>query len=308
MLFRFLLWAMLMHEDSKTHQPGSLATIKQYASATVTNSFVADQKHTAFAPVTPATPVFLPDVSKTVKQHMPAVLPEPVKVAEQATVTDSVVADEQRMPNSLHASSKTIKQQAPATPSKPVVVIEKLRIITHIATLVQPSTVTVASTTTTLTSTVTATVGSKSLPFRCICSMSNALSHRARQLTLSFTVIATPIEQATADAPSLYPTAMPGAIAQYDDDYTPESPLLNTPLSYHDAIVASGYWFTDAGFHIDFRVTPLRLIMATFLYGCMQLAFMIRYRDYNLFNKAVMSLFRGLYTVSTHMPLTLITL
>jgi hypothetical protein len=305
MLLKFLIWAMLVYEDSKSPQPDSHATIEQYASATVTNSFVVDQKHT---PVIPVTPVVLPDASKTVKQHTPAALPEPFKVAEQATVADSIVADEQRTPVTLQDSSKTIKQQMPATLSKPVVVIEQRRIVTHIAALVQPSTVTVASTTTTVTSTVTATVGSKSPTLHCVVSTSNALSHRTRQLTFPFTVIATPIKQDTADAPFLYPTAMPGVIAQYDDDYTPESTLLNTPLPYHDAIVASGYWFTDAGFDIDFRITPLRLIMAALLYGCMQLAFMIHYRDYNLFNKAVMSLFRGLYTVSVPMPLTSITL
>jgi hypothetical protein len=134
------------------------------------------------------------------------------------------------------------------------------------------------------------------------------------------TVVATPVVHvaAAAPSPSLYPIATPGAtpravssslalddntdsdvlnVTSYSDhDNTTGPHLFNISLSYHDAFVAFGDWFENAGFEV--RVTPLRLLVAAFIYGCIQMVFMIVFRDYKLFNKAVMCLVRGLYSVS----------
>jgi hypothetical protein len=115
---------------------------------------------------------------------------------------------------------------------------------------------------------------------------------------LSFTVVATPVVH-TAAVPPRYPTATPRARPSYYeyDEYS-DSDILNTPLSFHDAILAFSDWFENDGFNVDFRVTPLRLTIAAFVFGCLQLAFMIFFRDYHLLRKVAMSFFRGVCAVS----------
>jgi hypothetical protein len=227
------------------------------------------------------TPSVLPESFIDIEQHTPSILPEPSKTVEQFN------------PSVL-----------PQPMSEPTITIERRNVIRNIAALTQPSTVTVA---------VTVTVGGKYLAIcypdvvGCVSSKSSALLYWTCRLTLPFIVVATPVAHVSVDAPCDYPTATPGVTRNSTDDNTPDKHLLNTALPYHGAIVASGYWFEEAGFDVEFRVTPLRLLIATFIYGCMQLAFMIQFGDYNLFNKAVMSLFRGLYSVRTPMLLTLIT-
>jgi hypothetical protein len=110
--------------------------------------------------------------------------------------------------------------------------------------------------------------------------------------------VATPVVHA-AVVPPRYPTASPRARPSYyefDDDASFD--IFNPSLSFHDAIIAFSDWFENDGFNVDFRVTPLRLTMAAFLFGCLQLAFMILFRDYHLLQKVVMGLFRGVCAVS----------
>jgi hypothetical protein len=121
---------------------------------------------------------------------------------------------------------------------------------------------------------------------------------RTCQLTFPFTVIATPVVHAAA-VPPRYPTATPRARpSYYEYDEYPDSDNLNTLLSFHDAILAFSDWFENDGFNVDFRVTPLRLTIAAFVFGCLQLAFMIFFRDYHLLRKVAIGFFRGVCAVS----------
>jgi hypothetical protein len=78
----------------------------------------------------------------------------------------------------------------------------------------------------------------------------------------------------------------------------PCSGISNTPLSYHDAIVAFADWFENNGFDVDFRVTPLRLPMAAVVFGLLQLVFMVFFRDNCLLQKVSRGFCRGVYSVS----------
>jgi hypothetical protein len=120
---------------------------------------------------------------------------------------------------------------------------------------------------------------------------------------LSFTVIATPVNHGYT-APCLYPIATPRAIP-YDHDYNKIShrSLITSYMSYQDDICAFGDWFENAGFNVKFRITPLRLAIAAFAFGWMQLTSMILFGDYTLALKFVKCLFRGFCSVSISHPL-----
>jgi hypothetical protein len=74
-------------------------------------------------------------------------------------------------------------------------------------------------------------------------------------------------------------------------------------MSYQDDIYAFGDWFETAGFNVNFRITPLRLAITAFVFGWMQLVFMVFFRDYTLALKFVKYLFRGFCSVSISLSL-----
>lgn len=117
---------------------------------------------------------------------------------------------------------------------------------------------------------------------------------------LDFTVITTPVNHGYT-ASYIYPTAAPRAIP-YDHDYAKISHRSLT-MSYQDGIYAFGDWFENASFNVNFRITPLRLAIAAFVFGWMQLVFMIVFRDYTLALKFVTCLFRGFCSVSISLSL-----
>jgi hypothetical protein len=113
---------------------------------------------------------------------------------------------------------------------------------------------------------------------------------------MPFTVIATPVVHTYATPRMI---ASPRAVPSYDDEYDTSSYVFsNSTLSYQNAMFAFGDWFENASFNVNFLVTPLRLTMATFVLGWLQLASMIFFRDYELAFKSVRCLYCGFYSVS----------
>ncbi|KAF2823372.1 hypothetical protein CC86DRAFT_409287 [Ophiobolus disseminans] len=109
---------------------------------------------------------------------------------------------------------------------------------------------------------------------------------------LALPVVATPVVHTYA-TPSSYPTATPGAVPlqQYHDASLPT--ISNVPLSFSDTIYAVADFVENASFRVDIIMTPLRLVMAWFMLGCVHLASMIRYKDYKLPGKAIKCLQYG---------------
>jgi hypothetical protein len=106
-------------------------------------------------------------------------------------------------------------------------------------------------------------------------------------------------------------TATPRAVPSYDDEYidTPFRIIPDSVVAYQNVLYTFGDWFENAGFDVDFRVTPLRLTLAAFMLGWLQLAFMIWFGDYELPLKTVKCLFRGFHSVSIlYLPLILLPL
>jgi hypothetical protein len=120
-------------------------------------------------------------------------------------------------------------------------------------------------------------------------------------LTFCSTVAATPVVHA-APVHDFYPSATPGALPREYVDI-PDHVNLNTPLSCHNAVVTFGDWLENGGFDLP-RVTPIRLIMAAFMFGCAQMLFLIFFGDFALLTRVLNSLTRGLWMVSILLSLT----
>jgi hypothetical protein len=189
--------------------------------------------------------------------------------------------------------------QAPKAPPGSVAIVEKVMISTCVAELLAPPPPV----------TVTVTVGSKSSHLHPTAARffmtSPALlrvSSEISQLTSYSTVVATSVIPATA-VPDLYPSAAPGArptAFKYDD--IPDWKMLNTPLPYHNEMIAFGHWFEEASFEVNIpKITPLRLTVAAFMFSCVHMLFLLYHGEMSILQRALESLFQGFWAVSSLM-------
>jgi hypothetical protein len=189
--------------------------------------------------------------------------------------------------------------QAPKVPPSSVTIVEKVIISTYVAELLAPPQPV----------TVTVTVGSKlshlhptTAQYFMTSSTLLHVSSETHLLTSYSTVVATPVVPVTT-VPDFYPSAAPGGrptASKYDN--IPDWKILNTPLPYHNEIIASGYWFEEDSFEVNIpKITPLRLTVAAFMLSCVHMLFLLYHGEMSILQRALVSLFRGLWTVSSSM-------